>query len=133
MRDQPTGEELLETARAVLRDDLIPALPADKRHSALMIANALSIAARQLKAGDAGERAELAALEGLLSEPFAARTDDAPALRNALVAANRKLSQWIRSGRADDGNLRDSFRAHLHDVIRRKVAESNPKYLGAKA
>ena len=74
-----------------------------------------------------------AALERLLSEPFAARTDDGPALRNALGAANRKLSQWIRSGRADDGNVRDSVHAHLHDVIRRKVAESNPKYLGAKA
>ncbi|MDT3671036.1 MAG: DUF6285 domain-containing protein [Aromatoleum sp.] len=133
MRDQPTGEELLDTARAVLRDDLIPALPADKRHAALMIANALSIAARQLKAGDAGERAELAALEGLLSEPFATHTDDGPSLRDALAAANRKLSQWIRAGRADHGALRDSVRAHLDDVIRRKVAESNPKYLGAKA
>ncbi len=133
MRDRPTGDELLETARAVLRDDLIPALPADKRHAGLMIANALSIAARQLKNGDAGERAELAALERLLSEPFAARTDDGETLRDALVAANRKLSQWIRAGRADEGNLRDDVRAHLDDVIRRKVAESNPKYLGVKA
>ena len=133
MRDRPTGDELLETARAVLRDELMPALPANKRHAALMIANALSIAARQLKNGDASERGELAALERLLSEPFSARTDDAPALRDALVAANRKLAQWIRAGRADDGHLRDSVRAHLADVVGRKVAESNPKYLGAKA
>lgn len=131
MRDHPTGDELLETARKLLREDLIPALPADKRHAALMIANALSIAARQLRNGDAGERGELAALERLLSEPFAVSTDDAEALRGALVTANRKLSHWIRSGRADEGALRDRVRAHLAGVIRRKVAESNPKYLGA--
>lgn len=131
MRDQPTGEALLETARTVLREELMPALPADKRHAALMIANALSIAARQLKKGDGGERAELAALESLLSEPFAGRTDDPQALRDALVAANRKLSQTIRAGRADAGSLRDEVRRHLLDVVRAKVAESNPKYLGA--
>lgn len=131
MRDRPTGEELLETARKVLREELLPALPADKRHAALMIANALSIAARQLKNGDGGERAELAALERLLSEPFALRADDGPALRDALGAANRRLSQSIRAGRADAGPLRDEVRRHLADVVRAKVAESNPKYLGA--
>lgn len=132
MRDRPTGDELLETARSVLREELMAALPADKRHAALMLANALSIAARQLKNGDAAERAELAALEHLLSEPFAAKTDDPAALRGALLAANRKLAQWIRSGRADDGALRASVRRHLGGVIRHKLAESNPKYLGIK-
>lgn len=133
MRDRPTGDELLDTARQVLRDELMPALPADKRMAALMIANALSIAARQLKNGDGEERAELAALERLLSEPFAATAGDAQGQRSALVAANRKLAQWIRSGRADDGPLRDNVRAHLDRVIRHKVAESNPKYLNLKA
>lgn len=133
MRDQPTGDQLLDTARSVLREELLPALPAHKRHAALMIANALSIAARQLKNGDAAERAELAALERLLSESCAAGTDDAVALRSALVAANRKLAHWIRSGRTDEGPLRDGVRAHLAGVIRHKVAESNPKYLGIKA
>lgn len=133
MRERPTGDELLETARAVLREELMPALPADKRHAALMIANALSIAARQLQNGDAAERAELVALERLLSERFGENTGDPASLRAALVTANRKLSQGIRSGRIDAGPLREDVRAHLAGVIRQKVAESNPKYLGIKA
>lgn len=133
MRDCPTGAELLDTARQVLRDELMPALPADKRMAALMVANALSIAARQLNNGDAAEHAELAALEHLLSEPFAATADDARSRRAALVAANRKLARWIRDGRADNGPLHDGVRAHLAEVIRHKVAESNPKYLPPKA
>lgn len=132
MRDQPNGAELLDTARGVLRDELLPLLPADKRTAALMIANALSIAARQLRNGDADERAELDALERLLSEPVAVGADDPQALRAALVAANRKLAAWIRAGRADDGPLRDNVRGHLAAVMRRKVAESNPKYVGAQ-
>ncbi|ENO85103.1 DUF6285 domain-containing protein [Thauera linaloolentis] len=130
MRDRPTGAELLDTARQVLRDELIPALPADKRMSALMIANALAIAARQLQNGDDLERAELAALEHLLSEPFAPASGDTAAVRGGLLSANRKLSEWIRGGRADDGPLREDVRAHLASAIRHKVAESNPKYLG---
>ena len=133
MRERPTGDELLETARAVLRDELIPALPADKRHAALMIANALSIAARQARNGDGPEHRELADLERLLSEPFCSKADDPASMRSALVTANRRLAQWIRSGRADAGPLREDVRAHLADVVGHKVAESNPKYLGIKA
>ena len=69
MRGQPTGEQLLETARGLLRDELLPALPADKRHAALMIANAMAIAGRQLKNGEAHDREELAALAALLPLP----------------------------------------------------------------
>ncbi|HJV26004.1 MAG TPA: DUF6285 domain-containing protein [Aromatoleum sp.] len=133
MRERPLGDELLDAARSVLRDELMPALPTDKRHAALMIANALAIAARQLKNGDASERMELSALEQLLSEPFGDNGDNPAALREALVAANRKLAHWVRSGRADDGTMRDAVRAHLASVARQKVAESNPKYLGLKS
>jgi hypothetical protein len=42
------GERLLETARGVLIDELLPVLPADKRHAALMVANAMAIAARTM-------------------------------------------------------------------------------------
>src|SRR5574338_1428127 len=125
MRDRPTGDELLETARTVLRDELMPALPADKRHAALMIANALAIAGRQLKNGDTAQRAELDALGRLLSEPPAV-TGEVQSLQSALVAANRKLAAWIRAGATDEEPWRDSVRAHLAAVARRKVAESNP-------
>jgi hypothetical protein len=128
MRDQPTGDQLLETARGMLREQLIPALPPDKRHAALMIANAMAIAARQLKLGDEGEQRELEALERMLQLP-AANSDR----RTALLERNRLLCQLIRQGRADEGALRDTLRAHLLRQARRRVEESNPKFLRGPA
>jgi hypothetical protein len=133
MRDQPTGDQLLDTARAILREELIPALPADKRHAALMIANAMAIAARQLRKGDAPERDELATLSRILSLP--ADDADAPreALRERLIERNRELCRWIRGGCTDAGRLRETVREHLLHTTRRKVEESNPKALGGTA
>lgn len=129
MRDQPTGEQLLDTARSLLRDELLPALPADKRHAALMIANAMAIAGRQLNVGDVPERHELAALERLLSRP----PDDDTPLRAQLVAANRLLCVRVRAGLADKGPMRAQVLDHLRITTRRKVEESNPKYLASMA
>jgi hypothetical protein len=131
MRDQPTGEQLLDTARSLLRDELLPALPADKRHAALMIANAMAIASRQLKAGDAHERRELVALGQLLSLPSTDAAADDAGLRAQLVAANRVLCARLREGRADHGAMRAQVLDHLQAVTRRKVEESNPKYLAS--
>lgn len=131
MRDQPTGDQLLDTARAILREELIPALPADKRHTALMIANAMAIAARQLRNGDAPERDELANLARILSLPAADTATGA--LREMLLERNRELCRWIRGGRTDAGSLRHAVRKHLLDTTRRKVEESNPKALGGAA
>lgn len=131
MRDQPTGDQLLETARAALRDELLPALPPDKRHAALMIANAMAIASRQLKNGEEHERQELTNLERILSLPSADAPNNAFALREQLASGNRRLCQWIREGRADPGDMYATVRDHLLAVTRRKVDESNPKYRGA--
>lgn len=126
-QEQPTGEQLLDTARSLLRDELLPALPADKRHAALMIANAMAIAGRQLKSGDVHERRELAALEKLLPVPA---NDDAT-LHAQLVAANRLLCARLREGHADQGAMRAQVFKHLHDVTRRQVELSNPKVLAS--
>lgn len=130
MRDHPTGAELLATAGKVLREALLPALPAERKHDALMIANAMSIAARQLERGDAPERHELEALAALLGDAPAAQTEDGPGLRAALVDANRELSRRLREGAGDpDRAQRGALFAHLRNVARQRVAESNPKYL----
>jgi uncharacterized protein DUF6285 len=133
MRDQPTGDQLLETARALLRDELIPALPADKRHTALMIANAMAIAARQLKSGDAAEREEWTALGEILSAAAAGPDARGGTLPEALSERNRQLCRWIREGRTDAGALHERVRQHLLQTIRHKVAESNPRALGTAA
>ncbi|MCK9988827.1 MAG: hypothetical protein AzoDbin1_05299 [Azoarcus sp.] len=131
MRDEPTGEQLLDSARNVLREQLMPALPAASRHAALMIANAMSIAMRQLQNGDEPERAELRALEKiLLAGDGAGEAGAGTSMRARLKELNCRLSHWIRDGQADAGEIRDAVRAHLVQVARTKVGESNPKYLG---
>jgi uncharacterized protein DUF6285 len=130
MRDHPDGNELLATARKVLRESVLPLLPPERKHDALMIANAMAIAARQLERGDGPERQELAALAGLLGDCHVALAEDGPDLRAALVAANRELSRRLREGAGDpDGPQRTALFAHLRSIARQRVAESNPKYL----
>lgn len=99
------GERLLETARDLLRDELLPALPADKRHAALMVANAMAIAARELeRRDDTAQDAERA-------------------------AADRRLCTSIREGRFDDAAAGAPLHARLLTSTRASVEVSNPKYL----
>ncbi|MCW5698978.1 MAG: hypothetical protein KIT00_03970 [Rhodospirillales bacterium] len=46
MRERPFGPELLEVARQVLRERLLPRLPGECRYDALMVINAMGIASR---------------------------------------------------------------------------------------
>lgn len=129
MRDQPACDMLLDTARDLLRDEVLPTLPPSQRHGALMIANAMAIAMRQLKSGDDPEREELDSLRRILAlrggdEPDA----DAP-LAQGLAERNRALCRLIRAGWTDEGSLRDEVRVHLLRTTRQRVAISNPRYL----
>lgn len=128
MRDEPTGEQLLASAEALLRERLLPSLQGSQKTDALMIARAMAIAARQLHNGERAEQEELESLHGLvgtLDEP-------ASALRTRLLAANRQLCTRIRSGQVDDGEARRQVFAHLQRVTRQKLAESNPRLLAAQ-
>jgi hypothetical protein len=127
MRDQPRGEDLLASAEALLREELLPVLTADKRQAGLMIARALGIAARQLRSGEAPEQQELASLASLLTPT--SETDAPAELREHLQQANRQLGQLIRSGAADTDEKRTQVVQHLLHVARQRVAESNPRYL----
>jgi len=129
MRDYPTGAQLLESAEALLRAQLLPALPAEQRQNALMIARAMGIAARQLQAGEQPEREELAALQALLPSAESPGQPSAGALHAQLVEANRQLGRLIRQGGADSGDVHARVFRHLEQVARQKVAESNPRYL----
>ena len=48
MSDRPNAVELLAEARPLLLEELAPALEGDKRYQALMIANAMGIAEREI-------------------------------------------------------------------------------------
>jgi hypothetical protein len=121
MRDRPTGEELLACVRKVLREKVLPSLHADHKHAVLMALNAMSIAERQLHYGQGPGRGELAALSGLLDEPF-----------GELGAANRSLAIALRNGGGDPGQpRRAAIFAQLRAMGRQRLLESNPKALPA--
>jgi hypothetical protein len=125
MREPPTGEELLTVARKLLREELLPLLPEERRYDALMVANAMAIAARQIAFGAAPDRREEQDLAHLLGETVAG---DGEALGNL----HRRLSAEIRRGAFDPGTPRHTaVHAFLLEVTVQKLRESAPNTLMA--
>lgn len=115
MRDRPTSEELLVEAYRLLREELAPALEGAQRYKALMIANALGMAARELAAGDVPLHRERQSLQDLLGD-----SEIDLARLNTLLAAKLR-----------DGGLGGDAGAYaaLTEAAEAKVREVNPKAL----
>ncbi len=126
MSDRPTGLELLYTARDALLSELADALPENRRYVALMIANALAIAARDLEHGAGAAEAELRSLRRLFQDPEPVSSDEVAA---RLAAFNRRLCTEIRQGRFSGGANEVLLRDHLRRSVEARVAVSNPKAL----
>ena len=123
MRERPTGGELLTIARNLLREELLPLLPEERRYDALMVANAMAIAARQIAFGDAPERRERQDLAKLLGETVAGAGA-------ALGDLHRSLGAKIRRGAFDPGTPRHAAaHAFLLEVTVQKLRESAPNTL----
>lgn len=122
MRDRPNSSELLEIARTRLLAELLPALPAENKYSALMIAAAMAIAIRELDNGTAAEFEELSMLKDFLD---AHDSSDA-----SLLELNRRFSEGLRAG---DFEASPSDQGAVVRLLRHitlyKLGESNPKYL----
>ena len=129
MNNRPNASELLVIARATFTAEILPALPEKLRYSALMIANALAIARREIEAGDAPLRAEFERLTMLLAE--IPREVTGEALPAALADYNRRLASQIRAGRFDREE-RAVLLEHLRKTTQEKLAVSNPKALSGK-
>ncbi len=126
MRTRPNGADLLSIARDVFRDELMPHLPDEARYTALMIANAMANAERELMRGDAALQAELDRLRVLY--PAAPESEEPVAVQ--LERLNRHLAVDIRKGGFfSDRARREEIRTHLVQSTLERVRESNPKYL----
>jgi hypothetical protein len=66
MLDAPTGRELVLAVSRLLRDTLLPLLPAHAAFQARVAANALDLAAREWQLAPAAQAAALARLRSLL-------------------------------------------------------------------
>lgn len=115
MRDKPDAAELLETARNVLVEDLMPDLPREKRYTALMVAAAMAAAAREVEAGDAPLVAKHDALKALYGTD--ASLDD----------LNRRFAKDLRAGRFDADP--DAALDILRRTVLHRLQECNPRYL----
>jgi hypothetical protein len=99
--EEPLALDLLATAREVLLNEILAALPPEKHLAARMVANAMAIAAR--------------AIDG-----------PAPPAHDAQV-----LAAAIRAGAHDPGTPgHDAIAALLDDVTRARCAVSAPKAIG---
>jgi hypothetical protein len=107
--DIPDAEALLGTARDTLMVELLPAIPAEQRYTALMVVNAMGVAAREIALGPQARIREIERLRPLAAQdvaPSPPADDDVHTLRRAVCAA-------IRAGRFDD----DPHAATLHEAL----------------
>lgn len=122
MRDNPQADDLLQIAEVTFRQEILPLLPADKKYTALMIANAMRIAARQFGCIENNTAVEISVLSELLGISTA---DDGP---DALLNLNKQFAAAIRSGGFASGNdAHDKARKHLFTSVQKRLAEVNPK------
>ena len=119
MSDRPDGAELLRLARRSLLENLLGALPEDKRYEALMVASAMAIAHRELEAGERRDAQRLA-LEAVLGQGQGEDPD------GVLLSLRCRLAEEIRAGRRD---AEPQIYELLERDARARLAISNPKLL----
>lgn len=128
MNEGLNAAALLLTARDELLRNVLPALPDELRYEALMIANAMAIAKRELDDGGECERQELRVLSVLLDMPDASKVSVGE--DQALFELRVVLRSAIRGGVFDSPSQRQDLIASLTQVARHKLAISNPKVIG---
>jgi hypothetical protein len=124
--DVPGAADLLRTARAVVLDALLPALPAERHYEARMVAHALGIVARELEAAplEPALRRTLHALAG------GSHDGDATPPLARLGAA---LARRIRAGDfAHDAQARSQLHAALVAWTAARLAIADPRAAGAR-
>lgn len=128
MRTSPDAQALLRIAASALRNDVLPHVAPEGRYAALMVANALAIAERDLGGLEASGHAMLAALAPLYGED----ADDALSgedLDRRVAALQHRLCIEIATGDFDhEGQemLMDSLEA----IVKARLAIDNPRAAG---
>jgi hypothetical protein len=114
-QDRPEAPELLESVAEYLFAELRPEVPREQRFKILVAANVCAVVARELRAGDAPDREDLALFSELLGEEI-----EDPR------AAAAALSARLRSGALDDRI--DELAPRLAEHVRRKLEIARPGY-----
>lgn len=128
MRIGPDAFALLDIAASTLRSDILPHVTPEARYAVLMVANALTIAERELRGLDASGHAMLAALAPLYGED-ADNTLAGEDLFTRVDALQHRLCIEIAAGDFDrDGQ--DTLMESLEAIVKARLAIANPKAAG---
>lgn len=124
----PEPAALVALARDLLRGDLFEAVPETRRYEARLIANALSIAARDLDAGSAPLEDEAARLKELFGETARPAHAASPAERadQTVERLRWRLAAEIRGGLRDGD---PATHAALGESLEARLRLVNPKAL----
>ena len=114
MQDRPTAPELLDAMAAKLFTEVREWVPRERRFQVLVLANLCAVIARELRAGDAPDEADLALFRELGGEGDNAR------------GAAGDLATRIRAGELDD--RLDEVLERLSEHVARKLAIARPGY-----
>ena len=133
MKDISDAADLMATAREALLAELLPALPGERRYTALMIANVMAIAAREHRLGFDATRNEISRLRNLLAAIGKAAAPSSDPLAGDLATLRSSVRDAIRAGAFDAApHARALVTALLHTAAD-WVAISNPKVLRGEA
>jgi hypothetical protein len=117
MRLKPDAQNLLATALEAFRTEVLPHVPAEKRYAALMIANAMAMAEREL----AGPPETLPPAAAALYQDIAPLTPQ---------CFEERLAADIEAGRFDaPGAMREAAFAAVKAINATRLAMTNPKRL----
>jgi hypothetical protein len=114
-QDQPTSAELLDSVAEYLFGELRPEVPREQRFKVLVAANVCAVIAREIRAGDAPDREDLALFNDLLGDEI-----------EDVHAAAVELSRRLRAGELDDRI--DELSPRLEEHVRRKLEIARPGY-----
>jgi hypothetical protein len=115
MQDRPTAAELLDSVAEYLFAELRPEVPQEQRFKVLVAANVCAVVAREIRAGEEPDQADLALFEELLGKEVA-----------DVHAAAAELSERIRSGELDDRI--EELAPRLEQHVQRKLDIARPGY-----
>ncbi len=114
MLDQPNGADILTAVSRLLREALMPQLPANAAFQARVAANAIDLVAREINFGETVERDALGRLQALLSRD------------GSLEQLEAELSGRIRRGELDLQS--PGLAEHLWQTTLDKMKIDQPTY-----
>ena len=126
MRIRPYILDILELSSQIIYSEFDDDSYENRRYETFMMANAITIAIRQLKIGDGPEREELASLQKIMD----AGQSRESSVREELSNLYTQVCKEIRKGTFDPNkDKHQKLRAILDKAALQSVIEYNPKYI----